>query len=176
MPDRPLTAPELAAMFEATDNAELARQERAMKAEPADRLAEIQARANRATRGPWELDEQTGPNFYGYLRGEYLQGVGDLNFGEGDQADADRKFTIHARTDMDWLIAEVARLHDVIGQQAAAEWTAREDLAEANIKLATAERQLRQCDAVIDSLGIPDEPPACHNALTQQKQRVEAEL
>ena len=47
MPDRPLTAPELASMFEATDNAELARQERAMKAENTDRLAEIQARDSR---------------------------------------------------------------------------------------------------------------------------------
>jgi HPt (histidine-containing phosphotransfer) domain-containing protein len=48
MPDRPLTAPELAAMFEATDNAELARQERALKAEPTDRLAEIEHRAAKA--------------------------------------------------------------------------------------------------------------------------------
>jgi hypothetical protein len=38
VPDRPLTTPELTAMFEATDNAELARQERALKAE---RLPEL---------------------------------------------------------------------------------------------------------------------------------------
>lgn len=42
MPDRPLTAPELAATFEAIDNAELARQERALKTEPVAELPPTQ--------------------------------------------------------------------------------------------------------------------------------------
>lgn len=77
-----------------------------------DRLAEIQTRAAAATPGPWELCEDYGPNFYGYLRGEYLQGVGDFYFGDGDQADADREFTTHARADVDWLIAELTKARD----------------------------------------------------------------
>ena len=116
----------------------------------ADRLAEIQARAKKATEGPWELDAQTGPNFYGYLRGEYLQGVGDLDFGEGDQADADREFTINARTDVDWLITEVLQLR---AEKAIAERTCEE--------AATRMNQLRaEVDEYERCFAIPGEEAA----------------
>jgi len=108
--------------------------------EQTDRLAEIQTRAAKATEGPWEQCDGYGPNFYGYLRGEYLQGVGDFNFGQGDQADADREFTIHARDDIEWLIGEVQTLRT---------------------QLATAERQLAEADdALADRFAIPGEDAA----------------
>lgn len=86
---------------------------------PAERLAEIRAREAAATEGPWEAYPEMGPHFYGYLRGEYLRGVGDLNFGEGEQAEADRTFTLAAREDVPWLLAEVSRLADELAEEEA---------------------------------------------------------
>ncbi|MFZ3473152.1 hypothetical protein ACODT3_10540 [Streptomyces sp. 4.24] len=87
-----------------------------MDADP--RLAEIAVRAAAATKGPWELCEEYGPNFYAYQQGEYLAGVGDFNFGDGDQAEADREFTIHAAADVRFLLAEVRRLTGEVTQLA----------------------------------------------------------
>lgn len=75
-----------------------------------NRLAEIAARNAAATKGPWEPCEEYGPNFYAFQQGEYLAGVGDFNFGDGAQADADREFMIHAAADVSWLLARVAEL------------------------------------------------------------------
>lgn len=77
--------------------------------EPLD-LDAIETRANAATPGPWEEHADYGPHFYAYLRGPYLRGVGTLNFGEGEEADADREFVKHAREDVPALVAEVRRL------------------------------------------------------------------
>ena len=76
----------------------------------AQQLDEIEARANAATPGPWEEHKPYGPDFYAYLRGPYLRGVGTLNFGDGEDAAADREFVKHAREDVDALLAEVRRL------------------------------------------------------------------
>lgn len=73
-------------------------------------LADIEARANAATEGPWVRYEEYGPTFYANTSGEYLRGVGDFNFGVGDQADADEAFVRHAPEDVRLLLAEVARL------------------------------------------------------------------
>lgn len=73
-------------------------------------LAEIQAREAAATEGPWEPYPSYGPTFYGYLRGEYLQGVGDINFGVGEQAEADLAFVLAAREDVPALLARIAEL------------------------------------------------------------------
>lgn len=73
-------------------------------------LDEIAARASKATPGPWEEHDDYGPHFYAYLRGPYLRGVGTLNFGDGEDAAADREFVKHAREDVDALLAEVRRL------------------------------------------------------------------
>lgn len=51
------------------------------------------------------------------------------------------------RGDEGLLLDEILRLQDVIGRLAAAEWTARGDLAEAQAKLAVRERQLADMDA-----------------------------
>ncbi|WP_435643828.1 hypothetical protein ACR9VJ_26235 [Streptomyces sp. H49] len=75
-------------------------------------LDAIQARANAATPGPWEEHPQYGAHFYAYLRGPYLRGVGTLNFGDGEDAEADREFVKHAREDVEALVAEVRRLRD----------------------------------------------------------------
>ncbi|MER5694893.1 hypothetical protein ACWDBO_31285 [Streptomyces mirabilis] len=79
-------------------------------------LDEIETRANAATPGPWELYEGYGPHFYAYLRGCHLQGIGTLNFGDGEAADADREFVTHAREDVPALLAEVHRLRALLAQ------------------------------------------------------------
>lgn len=73
-------------------------------------LDAIEARANAATPGPWEEHADYGKDFYAYVSGPYLRGVGTLNFGDGEDAAADREFVKHARTDVDALLAEVRRL------------------------------------------------------------------
>ncbi|MFC7880450.1 hypothetical protein ACFUVV_00980 [Streptomyces sp. NPDC057376] len=73
-------------------------------------LVDIEARANAATPGPWEEHPDYGPDFYAFLRGPYLRGVGTLNFGDGDGARADREFVLNARHDVPALLAEVRHL------------------------------------------------------------------
>src|SRR5690606_21523185 len=72
-----------------------------------DRIAEIQQRVNAATPGPWEEHAAYGENFYAYLGGPYLRGVGTLNFGDGDDAEADKALTVNAREDIRALLAEL---------------------------------------------------------------------
>jgi hypothetical protein len=78
-------------------------------------LAEIRAREAAATEGPWEPCPGWGPTFYGNLRGEYLRGVGDINFGVGEQADADLAFVLAAREDIPALLAEAERQAKRVG-------------------------------------------------------------
>ncbi|MEU5596859.1 hypothetical protein [Streptomyces sp. NPDC020298] len=73
-------------------------------------LDEIAARAQAATPGPWEEHAAYGPDFYANVSGPYLRGVGTLNFGDGEDAEADREFVKHAREDVAALLAEVHRL------------------------------------------------------------------
>ncbi|MFF4489489.1 hypothetical protein ACFY0F_23820 [Streptomyces sp. NPDC001544] len=73
-----------------------------------EREAEIAARTEAATPGPWEEHEKYGRHFFAYLGGPYLRGVGTLNFGEGDDADADRALTVNAQADITALLAELA--------------------------------------------------------------------
>lgn len=70
--------------------------------------AEIAARAEAATPGPWETRPEYGPHFYAYLGGSHLRGVGTLNFGEGEDAEADKALTVNAREDIRALLAELA--------------------------------------------------------------------
>ncbi|MDX3249009.1 hypothetical protein [Streptomyces sp. ME18-1-4] len=78
----------------------------------AQQLDDIQARANAATPGPWERYENYGPTFFANIRGSHLLGVGDFNFGVGEQAEADEEFVRHAPEDVRTLLAEVRRLRD----------------------------------------------------------------
>ncbi|WP_328436955.1 hypothetical protein OHA71_06605 [Streptomyces sp. NBC_00444] len=73
-------------------------------------LTDIEQRARAATSGPWEPYPDYGPYFHANTSGEYLRGVGDINFGVGEQAEADETFVRHARQDVDALLAYVARL------------------------------------------------------------------
>jgi len=82
-------------------------------------LADITARADAATPGPWEHHTQYGPTFFANTTGPYLQGVGDLNFGEGEQARADEEFVVHAPEDVRALLAEVRRLQDELAEEQA---------------------------------------------------------
>jgi hypothetical protein len=76
-------------------------------------LAEIAARAEAATPGPWEPYTEYGLTFYANVRGEYLRGVGDINLGVGEQAEADLAFVLAAREDVPALLDEVERLGKV---------------------------------------------------------------
>ncbi|MFD8254672.1 hypothetical protein [Streptomyces werraensis] len=71
------------------------------------RIAEIQQRVDAATPGPWEEHAAYGENFYAYLGGPYLRGVGTLNFGDGDDAEADKALTVNAREDIRALLSEL---------------------------------------------------------------------
>ena len=75
-----------------------------------EREQEIRAREQAATPGPWEECPSYGTDFYAYLGGSYLRGVGSLTFGEGEDAEADLVFTLNARQDVPALLAEVDRL------------------------------------------------------------------
>lgn len=74
------------------------------------RLAEIRNRVAAATKGPWELYPDFGEDFYAYLGGGRLVGVGTLNFGTGVDADADLAFVLGARADIPWLLDTIAEL------------------------------------------------------------------
>lgn len=75
-----------------------------------EQLDQIATRATTATPGPWERHEAHGPQFYANTSGEYLRGVGDFNFGVGEQAEADEAFVRHAQQDVTALVAAVRRL------------------------------------------------------------------
>ncbi|MFD5508953.1 hypothetical protein ACFWIB_14420 [Streptomyces sp. NPDC127051] len=96
------------------------------------RLAEVRARAAAATKGPWEHCPNYGPQFYAYLGGSHLQGVGDLNFGVGDQAEADLAFALAARDDVDWLLERVAELEATLERYVGREPTVAEEMAYLN--------------------------------------------
>ena len=76
-----------------------------------ERLAQIRARVDAATPGPWCTDE-----WEIYQGAEYVAGakwVGDTCRTYGDGGRADAQFTAHARTDVPDLLTEVARLTEV---------------------------------------------------------------
>lgn len=75
-----------------------------------EELAAIKARYDRATPGAWHFEEQYGPYFLASEVHGYMRGVGQLEFGEGDEADRDREFVLHAHADMAALLDEVDRL------------------------------------------------------------------
>jgi hypothetical protein len=73
-------------------------------------LHPIESRAAEATEGSWHNDPEYGPNFIVSEINGYQYGIGDLAFGEGEQADADREFVLNARQDVLLLVDEVHRL------------------------------------------------------------------
>ncbi|TGB11597.1 hypothetical protein [Streptomyces sp. MZ04] len=73
-----------------------------------ERETEIRNRAEAATPGPWVEYADYGKDFYAYTGGPYLRGVGTLNLGDGEDADADREFITHAAEDVPALLAELA--------------------------------------------------------------------
>jgi hypothetical protein len=75
-------------------------------------LAAIQARERAATPGPWYLQPNHGDTFVAAEVNGYERGVGDLDFGAGDDAAADREFTLNARQDVPALLTEITRLRE----------------------------------------------------------------
>lgn len=86
-------------------------------------LNEIEARANAATKGPWQWDPQRDPYPNGTGEADlppYIpQGshLGDTLIGMDDTyegSDRDAAFIAHARTDVPRLVVEVQFFHDVL--------------------------------------------------------------
>lgn len=83
----------------------------------AERLAEIQARADAATAGPWrECGRDRGGCVCGLVWSIPGDGVVASTASDPDtprsdeQVNADARFVAHAKDDIPWLLAEVARL------------------------------------------------------------------
>lgn len=78
---------------------------------PSIDLDTIRERANAATPGPWGPDPSTSvgsSEFFAYQRGSFLSGVCFADFGtDEEQSPADREFFIHARQDIEALLAMV---------------------------------------------------------------------
>lgn len=72
-------------------------------------LADIQARHQAATSGSWYLQPNHGPDFVATEISGYERGIGSMDFGVGDQADADREFVLNAHADQATLLAELSR-------------------------------------------------------------------
>ena len=76
-----------------------------------ERLAEIEARAEAATEGPWEAWDR-GIGFEVHVNAECLNSEFRETFRQ-----ADAEFIAAARTDVPDLLAEVRRLHQIPDQQ-----------------------------------------------------------
>lgn len=83
-------------------------------------LAPIQARHEAATSGHWYLQPNYGPDFVASELAGYEHGIGTLNFGDGDQADADREFVLNAHCDVGALLARVVELEQQLATARAA--------------------------------------------------------
>jgi hypothetical protein len=78
----------------------------------ATRLREIQERCDNATPGPWnyQMREDNGRAKYGWIRGPEALWIADIP-GLPDRPDGD--FIAHARQDIPFLLAEIARLQAI---------------------------------------------------------------
>ncbi|MDH6141122.1 hypothetical protein P3T35_003135 [Kitasatospora sp. GP30] len=74
-----------------------------------EQLTTIRARHQAATSGPWRNEPYGGLGPETVL-GPGMPAVAALDFGDGDQADADRDFVLNAHTDMAAVLAELDRL------------------------------------------------------------------
>lgn len=143
------------------------------------REASIVARAEAATPGPWVECTDYGKDFYAYTGGSHLRGVGTLNFGDGEDAEADLAFTLNAPEDVKALLAELATvraerdeaalLRDFYRLRAVRLVNQRGEAEVANeaweLGQITAEEALRRTDAAIQG----------HKAVTLDQFRAERE-
>lgn len=88
-------------------------------------LDAIQARHAAATGGNWRYEAYAGLGEYGVLGAANIP-IGRLDFGHGDQADADRDFVLNAHRDVAQLLARVRQLEDELAEAHAATETNRE--------------------------------------------------
>lgn len=75
-------------------------------------IADIKTRHEAATGGLWTLDPDGcfGPGTVVTETGGYSSMIGAIDFGHGEEADADTRFVLNAHSDMGALLAEIARL------------------------------------------------------------------
>lgn len=99
-----------------------------MQDETAKRLAEIDARVEAATKGPWELREHEGLSAIAHPTGFVLEDDYDADM-------RDRRFIAHARTDIPWLRTQL----DAMREERDAASAAEDERADA-CERATAER------------------------------------
>lgn len=95
----------------------------------AERLAEISKAYDAATGGPWYFDQQYGPYFLASEVRGYMRGIGQLEFGDGKQADRDREFVLNSHAYVAELLDEVERLRGVLAGQKQASAVLVEDAA-----------------------------------------------
>ena len=74
-----------------------------------DRLAEIRARLDAATPGPWRAADWDDARGIRVVVGEFPRDPYTLALAERDH---DARFIAHAPTDIAWLLDEVARLRE----------------------------------------------------------------
>jgi hypothetical protein len=83
-----------------------------------ERLAEIEARADRALPGPWTARRDYVDDLhFGSVRCTILEAPARNLFAVAGMAMADAEFIAHARTDVVELLAEVHRLRSVVSER-----------------------------------------------------------
>jgi CO dehydrogenase/acetyl-CoA synthase alpha subunit len=98
------------------------------------RLAEIKARVEAASKGPWKVCE----DYSDVLDGDGHQIISHFH-------DADGQFTAHARQDVPALLAEVEHLKAELAKHVGQEPTVAEEMA-----------YLRRCLDAVDALHLPE--------------------
>ncbi|MFD0408605.1 hypothetical protein [Kitasatospora sp. NPDC127116] len=81
-------------------------------------LDAIQARHAAATGGNWRYEAYAGLGEHGVLGAADIP-IGRLDFGDGDQADADRDFVLNAHQDVTALLARVRQLETELATERA---------------------------------------------------------
>lgn len=121
----------------------------------AERIAQIRARADAATRGPWHvqltaetyIDRPSRYPIYSEVRGVVDVAEGDTYVAQtkrgNEQARADAEFIAHAREDVAVLLAEIERLRAALVEATAELIALRDGLVVTDSDRADARAELR---------------------------------
>lgn len=140
------------------------------------RIDAIQAREQAATKGPWNatatLDEHETPVFYSQAPEHHGESLFEADW--GTQADAD--FCAHAREDIPYLLAALARLQAekdyaweaLNGERARCQSTYKAQ-AEQVARLQAENTELQTTNDALSRIGQPDADPPPQHASTNEK-------